>query len=181
MKLLTRKRVIWNFVMVFLFATLLSGCTRAYSSLEDAVRGISAHRDIVTVQNGMESSMVVYSDGHSKYTKTFAAKRNGIYQEVLPQETNLVAHVVFAIGGCTIYQIPETNDYYLIGLCTSTPEGISVEDPLNSVFFTLNTMPEEIISQYNVEKVSYLVCAVLSDVPSDYWIRINGETVKILG
>lgn len=179
MKLMAHNRVITHYLIVALLLTLLSGCTRTYSSLEDAVRDITAHREIVTVLNGTDSSMIIYTDRHSKYIKTFAAERNGVYQQVLPQETHLISHFISRIGGCTIYQIPETNDFYLIGLCTSSPDGISVEDSLDTDFFTLNTMPEQLISQYNIEEASYLVCAVLNDFPDDYWISIDGEKITV--
>lgn len=69
MKLKAYSCVITPFWIFALLLTLLSGCTRTYSSLEDAVRGITAHRETVTVLNGIESCMIVYTDGHSKYTK----------------------------------------------------------------------------------------------------------------
>ena len=179
MKFIAHNRVITTFLIIALLLTLLSGCTQTYSSLEDAVRNITAHRETVTVLNGIESCMIIYTDKHSKYTKTFAAERNGVYQQVLPQDTNLISHFTARIGGCTIYQIPDTNDFYLIGLCTFSPEGISVEDSLGTDFFTLNTMPEQLISQFNVEEVSYLVCAVLNDFPEGYWISVDGEKVTV--
>ena len=179
MKLKAYSCVITPFWIFALLLTLLSGCTRTYSSLEDAVRGITAHRETVTVLNGIESCMIVYTDGHSKYTKTFAAERNGVYQQVLPQDTKLISHFTSQIGGCTIYQIPDTDDFYVIGLCTSSPEGISVEDSLNTDFFTLNTMPEKLISQFNVEEVSYLVCATLNNFSEDYWIKVDGKKVTV--
>ena len=54
-----------------------------------------------------------------------------------------------------------------------------MEDSLDTDFFTLNTMPEQLISQYNIEEASYLVCAVLNDFPDDYWISIDGEKITV--
>lgn len=54
-----------------------------------------------------------------------------------------------------------------------------MEDSLNTDFFTLNTMPEKLISQFNVEEVSYLVCATLNNFSEDYWIKVDGKKVTV--
>ena len=70
------------------------------------------------------------------------------------------------MGTFTIYQVPQTRDYYLAGLCLEPGEGISVADAQGSEFYVMDSAH------------GCFVFAALEEVPREYWVEINGERME---
>ena len=111
--------------------------------------------------------MTVYSDGQNKCTKTFRKHhaRRGAGEEC----ANLTASFSGYVGTFTIYQVPQTRDYYLAGLCLEPGEGISVADAQGSEFYVMDS------------EHGCFVFAALEEVPREYWVEINGERMEFPG
>ena len=123
--------------------------------------------DVAAVLEGKQSAMTVYSDGQNKCTKTFRKHhaRRGAAEEC----ANLTASFSGYVGTFTIYQVPQTRDYYLAGLCLEPGEGSSVADAQGSEFYVMDS------------EHGCFVFAALEEVPREYWVEINGERMEFPG
>ena len=177
-KLLHKKLVL---AITFIFATVLVtviGLIPVENSVKyfDSPESVFAYRSSGKIEDiiyGKESCMVLSSTDPYNHSYMIIPKTSDGYKLPSAFSTKKIVDEMNGLGSFEIYQVRDTNDYYLSGVCASNKSTLDLSDNMDSEFIKIASKAND------NESGTYFIYAYVGDIKDEYYLMINGEKVSL--
>ena len=135
-----------------------------FQSPED-VFNYTSTGEIIDIIYGNDSCMIYYSTGPNSFSYLFVKKSENGYKISSNFSTKIVSKKFDQNGSFDVYNLSETNDYYIIGTINSEENTINI----------FNDKDEKVECEIKrVEDTGFIYCYI-KDYTDRYYIIINGN------
>lgn len=142
-------------------------------TLEEAFAEILSYKPLYIV-SGSNSAIIGYQTAENEYSYNFYLKIERGYRETYFWETKEIYHVMCSFGNFTIYNVKNTDDYYLMGIY------ITAEDTTVIIDSTGKSIDYTMLSDNHGETAEKIfdICEKVEYTQEKYFVSFDGTTTN---